>query len=153
MPKFQSEETRNKISDSLMGHPMADKARLKLKPFLGGHVPWNKGKEHSKETKRKISNTLKRRKIEPKVKFKSHRGNKNPRWNGGTVNYWKKQVLTRDDYTCQICGHREPEIMEVDHIKPKSKFPNLAKELSNLLTLCPNCHRRKTNREKKALKI
>ena len=48
-----------------------------------------------------------------------------------------------------MCGMTEPEIMQVDHIKPKSLFPELKAELTNLMTLCPNCHARKTIKEKK----
>ena len=70
-----------------------------------------------------------------------------PNWKGGNWGYKKVEAKTRDDYTCQICGLRDPEIMEVDHIKPKIKYPELALEINNLITLCPNCHRRKTNRE------
>ncbi len=44
---------------------------------------------------------------------------------------------------------REPEIMTADHILPKSMYPELKFELNNLITLCPNCHARKTIREKK----
>jgi 5-methylcytosine-specific restriction endonuclease McrA len=38
---------------------------------------------------------------------------------------WAKvrtECFERDDYTCQICGLRDQEIMQVDHIKPKSLF-------------------------------
>ena len=76
----------------------------------------------------------------------------NPVWSGGGDKYWQRQALIRDDYTCQKCGVREPDIMEVDHIIPKSVAPELRHELNNLVTLCPNDHRRKTNREKKAIR-
>jgi hypothetical protein len=78
-------------------------------------------------------------------------GDSNPSWAGGADKYWKRQALIRDDYTCRVCGLRDPEIMEVDHIVPKSVVPELRHELNNLVTLCPNDHRRKTNREKKAI--
>lgn len=47
----------------------------------------------------------------------------------------------------KICNFSNLEIMEVDHIKPKSLFPEEQNNLDNLITLCPNCHRRKTNQE------
>jgi len=145
--KPHSEEAKRNISEGLRGHVASDKVRRILKSYAVGHTPWNKGKGWPKEIKDKIRMTNKQKGIEPKIKFKPRKGDKNPRWNGGTWGYWKRQALTRDDYTCQICGHREPEIMEVDHTKSKAKFPELEKDLDNLLTLCPNCHRRKTNRE------
>ena|SRR5260221_8127108 len=71
----------------------------------------------------------------------------NPRWKGGRESYLKREVRIRDDYTCQICGFREPEIMEIDHVLPKATNPHLTYNMDNLITLCPNCHRRKTIRE------
>ena len=59
-------------------------------------------------------------------------------------NYYKNKALERDNYTCQECGYSEELIMEVDHIKTRKDFPELINKLSNLVTLCPNCHRRKT---------
>jgi 5-methylcytosine-specific restriction endonuclease McrA len=75
---------------------------------------------------------------------------KNPAWSGGADRYCKRRANERDDYTCQRCGLCEPEIMEADHVIPKSERPDLQYALENLITLCPNCHRRKTIREHKA---
>ena len=86
-------------------------------------------------------------------KFKKQREQKqqgvlNNNWKVGvSYPFVKKCVLIRDKYTCQNCNFSEPEIMEVDHIKPKSEYPELKKDMNNLITLCPNCHRRKTNKE------
>lgn len=115
-------------------------------------------KNPSKETRKKISDTLKRKGIKPPSRLgispsnkgmprKDLWGDKNPRWKGGTWNYQRKFAKIRDDFTCQICGLKDPEIMEVDHIKPKCDFPEIMHSLENLITICPNCHRRKTNRE------
>jgi len=93
------------------------------------------GKHHSEKTKE----TLRQKRIELNIKGENHY-----RWSGGSWNYWKQKALTRDHYTCQKCGLYEPEIVHVDHILPKSKYPELARTLSNLITLCPNCHARKT---------
>lgn len=77
------------------------------------------------------------------------KGINNPGWKGGKWKVQKKAALIRDNYTCVICGLCEKDIMEVDHIIPKKLRPDLKSELSNLMTICPNCHRRKTNRELK----
>lgn len=114
------------------------RGRIKAK-YKKGHQ--NKGKHQSEEHKNKIGVSNK--------KIPHPGGEKHPQWGGGTWNYWKKQALIRDDYICQICGFREPEIMVVDHIKPKSLYPDLKFEMNNLITLCPNCHMRKTQRERK----
>lgn len=73
-----------------------------------------------------------------------------PRWKGGGKNFLRNLALVRDNNTCQICGLLDKEVMEVDHIKPKSVYPDLANILENLITLCANCHRRKTSRELRA---
>lgn len=74
----------------------------------------------------------------------SQTGDKNARWKGGMDRWRHKQVLIRDDYTCKVCHLRDPEIVVVDHVKPKSIFPGLKNKLDNLITLCPNCHAKKT---------
>lgn len=83
------------------------------------------------------------------------RGEKHWKFAGKDWRYWKQQALIRDNYTCQSCGLREPEIMEVDHILSKSLYPGLKFSLENLMTMCPNCHRRKTIRDikNKAIKF
>lgn len=142
--------------------------------FKKGHVGYKAhlGIPKPEEVKRKISETHKKRGIKPVKPFRwsgkkrakrskewqekissSFRGEKNHNWKGGSWGLRKEWVKTRDDYTCQICGLRDLEIMEVDHIKERSNFPELALELNNLLTLCPNCHRRKTNRFLKSRKF
>ena len=48
---------------------------------------------------------------------------------------------------CQCCGRTAQDgvQIEVDHIKPKSKYPLLSLELSNLQTLCSEENRPKSN--------
>ena len=52
-----------------------------------------------------------------------------------------RRVLQRDNYTCQECGAKGE--LEVHHITPISKKGT--NNPRNLITLCPQCHRRKTN--------
>jgi len=48
---------------------------------------------------------------------------------------------------CQCCGAQPPEIvLHVDHIKPRSKFPELALDLDNLQVLCEWCNKGKSNK-------
>lgn len=103
-------------------------------------------KPHSQKTKEKIAGSLK-----GKVGV---RGKKHGNWRGGfgmkgQMYAVKCYAKIRDDYTCQVCGLREPEIMEVDHMRPVSVFPEFKHTLENLVTLCPNCHKRKTMRDRK----
>ena len=62
----------------------------------------------------------------------------------------RKIILIRDDFKCRKCGvtqlTRKPGDYEhgyslhVHHIRSQGAHPELKYELSNLLTLCQNCH-------------
>lgn len=56
-----------------------------------------------------------------------------------TVRY---QALKLHGGSCQCCGARGGAgvVLHVDHIKPRSKFPELELELSNLQVLCEDCN-------------
>ena len=59
------------------------------------------------------------------------------------------QVLRRrvfDAYgkKCMKCGNCDE--LHVDHIRPKSKFPNLAYKFSNMQVLCKRCNELKSNK-------
>ena len=71
-------------------------------------------------------------------------------WLSDPNNYgstWEKQrnlARQRDQYRCSLCG--APEGDKPHHVHHKVPFrlfsnPLIANELSNLVTLCPNCHR------------
>ena len=117
----KTDEIKKKIGDSL---------RREKSPWCGKH--------QKPESIAKMKETFKRTGILA--------GSNNPNWSGGS-SYFVNQSLKRDNYTCRVCGLKDDEIMEVDHIKPKSIYPELKNDLNNLQTLCPNCHRRKFIRE------
>lgn len=83
--------------------------------FKKGVVPWNKGKGNATFWAR----------IKCSKEWKAMR----------------KMVFERDNYTCQECGVRGKEL-HPDHIKPKSQFPELVFEISNVRTLCKPCHKK-----------
>lgn len=83
------------------------------------------------------------------------RGEENPQWKGGTksktfsewlmnqADYkdWRKQVLERDNYTCQITGLTKDETqLDVHHILPKAEFQDMALEPNNGITLSKEAH-------------
>lgn len=51
---------------------------------------------------------------------------------------FRKSVLERDNYTCQVCGSKEN--LEVHHKKPYAKYIKLRTTVSNGITLCEKCH-------------
>lgn len=57
----------------------------------------------------------------------------------------RMRARDRDGWQCVKCGSRNR--LEVDHIEPVRKRPDLAFVLSNLQTLCASCHTKKTRIE------
>lgn len=66
-------------------------------------------------------------------------------WEWRTI---RMRVLERDGAKCACCGvtAREGARMNVDHIKPRRHYPELALTLSNLQVLCEECNHGKGNR-------
>ncbi|MFC4652646.1 HNH endonuclease [Lactococcus nasutitermitis] len=66
----------------------------------------------------------------------------------------RKQALVRDNYECQWCkaeGRVTTALratLEVDHIKELEDYPEFALQLSNLRTLCHDCHNKRHHRSK-----
>ena len=152
--KPQSEDTKKKISRTLMGHKISEKVRKTLAektPFKKGHIPWNKGKNWPEEMKKRISETNKNKKIEPTVKFIGF-GVNHPRWKGGIgsennrirgrieFRLWRESVFARDNWTCQKTGVKGGKLNS-NHIKNFSQYPELRFAIDNGITLSDNSHR------------
>ncbi|WP_372872858.1 HNH endonuclease [Shewanella sp.] len=59
------------------------------------------------------------------------------------------QILTTRPQVCAFCGRSKDEhgiALEVDHILPRSKHPELALEANNLQILCYECNRGKRDK-------
>lgn len=56
----------------------------------------------------------------------------------------RKSVLRKYGLKCMKCGAVKCEL-HVDHIYPRSKFPHLQLEFSNLQVLCRKCNMEKSN--------
>ena len=56
----------------------------------------------------------------------------------------RRNLLLRDDHTCQYCGIRGEKLMTVDHVVPKSRGGPSTWE--NLVCACMRCNNRKNNR-------
>jgi predicted HNH restriction endonuclease len=123
---------RNKLGQFKKGCKWTSEVRekiLQIRKRKGIILPSRKGIKWSEKWKRE--NGKKIRNFYLRKGYKSRTG-------------CRAYILERDNYICQVCKFREPDIMDVDHIKPVSLFPELQYDLDNLTTLCPNCHRRKT---------
>lgn len=82
--------------------------------------------------------------------FKWHKTPNTPSKDFYKSDAWAKvryAALINFDGRCVCCGASSADgvCMHVDHIKPRSKFPELALELSNLQVLCELCNRAKSN--------
>jgi len=79
-----------------------------------------------------------------------------PYWTGveqrQSVGDLRPIVLARDDFKCQACGEEiSPQQAEIDHKRPVRRFklPVDANRLGNLQTLCAECHRIKTQSDRR----
>ncbi len=59
------------------------------------------------------------------------------------VKLTKREILRRDDYTCQYCGQRQ-SFLTIDHVIPRHMGGQHA--WNNLVTACPLCNHRKGGR-------
>lgn len=59
------------------------------------------------------------------------------------------RVLQKANGSCLLCGCRASTVnpLQVDHIKPRSKYPELALAESNLQILCKSCNLGKSNKD------
>ena len=59
------------------------------------------------------------------------------------VKLTKREILRRDDYTCQYCGYRA-SYLTIDHVIPRRLGGQ--HEWENLVAACPSCNHRKGGR-------
>lgn len=118
----------------------------------GKYVPWNKG------TKGKCKAWNKGLTAEDAPQLAMARGEDSPHWKGGQTsergNISKRteyfelryKVFGRDNFTCQICGHKSQAgnrtEINMHHIKPYKTHPELFLEEQNCQTLCVSCHQK-----------
>ena len=121
-----------------------------LNPFKKGCTPWNKGTvgivkgywTGKKGILKKNSGSFTKG---------STTGDKNYNWKGGITsernklrtsfeyNYWRKQCMLRDNFTCQKTGISGGDLV-VHHINNFADFPELRFAIDNGITLSEKAH-------------
>jgi thymidylate synthase (FAD) len=111
--------------------------------FPRGHIPWNRGKTYRigprPMTPTRLA-TVRAARAGPESNF----------WKGGVssdregIGRWTTQIARsiheRNHWTCQLC-HRRKSNLRAHHIVPVWADLSLARDPSNLTTLCDECHR------------
>ncbi len=150
-----SEETKRKISNSLMGHKgakMSDAHKKRMSEY-------SKNRVHTLEERKKQSLLMMGHKISESTRQKlrdSHKGllvgSKSPTWKGGItpvnlkirnsieIKLWRKACFERDNFTCQKCMDSKGGNLRVHHINNFADFPELRTSIENGITLCCLCH-------------
>ncbi|HEX8453824.1 MAG TPA: FAD-dependent thymidylate synthase [Longimicrobium sp.] len=126
--------------------------KLGLQKPLGswtrGVSPWNRGKRyragwtHTEETKRMLA--------EMKL------GEANPQWKGGItpdgvrlrkpLEALRAEIYARDAHTCRVCAEKGGRLT-LHHVLPIWARPDLADDVSNVVTVCRDCHLSLNGRE------
>jgi hypothetical protein len=139
---------------------MTPAARAKALPKLGNGM---RGKKQSVDTiERKISSWKRSaeqyggmtpaHKAQLERLHKEYSGENHPNWQGGhstirnkahnSAEYiqFRKEVLARDNWTCQHCGKRGGRL-QVHHVKAWGPYPELRYDVANGIALCLICHK------------
>lgn len=157
--KHLTKEIRQKISEANKGQHRSIIARKRMSESHKGPKSYYWGKHLSVDHRRKIS--------------EAQRGIKSYHWKGGITsvvdrirdstnyNYWRQSCFVRDNFTCQKCGqiggvlavhHKKPFHILLQEIKKYLPLFDLYEaamiyiplwDISNGITLCEKCHRKK----------
>lgn len=105
-------------------------------------------KKLSKSKQKKLEK--KQRNKERKKKFKQRNKKDSDFYRSREWLELRYRVLRNYEGKCMCCGQspkKNKVILHVDHIKPRSKFPELELQYDNLQILCAACNRGKSNKD------
>lgn len=136
---FKSPEFLSKVSKGWFKkgeNPWNKGLSIRLNPegeFKKDSTPWNKGISHSAGKKHwnwQGGLTKEQERVRKSFEYKN----------------WRSAVFERDGYACTWCEDKQEKgkrvMLNADHIRPFSLFPELRFDLSNGRTLCEKCHKR-----------
>lgn len=133
-----SETTKAKLSEINMGHEVSEETRNKISQSLNGNVPWNKGKTdvYSEETKKQISASLvgrplpqeTRKKISVATTGENHHfyGKKHGKGSIEKMSEAKRGIIGEDAYRAKFTQERADQIRQ-EYLVVKS-YTKLAKK-------------------------
>lgn len=148
--------SRPKIYTEVFKRCVGARAGMPLEDMLDRlGIEWGEDALASYRTKRKSGNknSVKRIIVAPPVYNHNYQCDKYiPSEAFFASSAWKSlryKALELNGGVCQCCGRSRKVhgvVLHVDHIKPRSKFPELQLELSNLQVLCEDCNMGKSNK-------
>lgn len=147
--KHPTEETKRKISESHKGripwnkgktgeYKLSEEHKKKLSESLKGRESWIKGKNHSEETKKKMSESQKGRHHSEETKKKLS-GKNNYGWKGDNAGYNSIHIWIRKHKSpqelCSMCGKKVQ--LQLANISGK-----YYRDINDFMWLCVKCHRK-----------
>lgn len=160
MKKYHIKGRQHNIGDLNRGKSLSKETRDKMRKeildrYANGWQNPKKGKSPSLETRKKMS--LSGRGRNKRAHLSEWDGSHTPRHHKFLVSaQWKETrnaVFKRDNYVCQLTGKRGGDL-ECHHIIPKSELPEeLWVDMSNLITLSKEAHKKTKGKEQKYKKI
>ena len=127
-------------------------------------ISWRKKKEYTPKSNVQVAAEILEHRAKVSGESSGWRSKASKKRGGGRAAVWKSKdsfylsepwrmvrylALKRDGGRCLLCGSSAKDgiILHVDHIKSRSKHPELQLELSNLQVLCEACNIGKSNRD------
>jgi len=138
-----------------LGKKCSEENKIKKSIANKGQIPWIKGRKHSEETRKKISDGNLGHIVSKETRQKisnSHKGEKCWNWRGGKTplnkcirrsgeyTLWRKVIFERDNFTCQKYKIRRGKL-HPHHINNFADFPELRFAIDNGITLSEKAHK------------